>query len=152
MRLAILALTLAGILTGCSGGDAPTLAPNVTPQQQADAARSMGLTFPAGVQFLLYKRDTGGPDDAVFLKLAMSGPALAQFVAQPPLASVKWDSTRRCVDDVPTWPQWQPDKATQFRSAQIHLPSAEVLNVLIDDGAAAGPDGSAIVYLMWFQT
>ncbi len=141
-----------GILAGCSGRDVPTVAPNVTAQQQTDAAQSMGLMFPPSTQFLLYHRYTGGPDDAIHLKISLPAPALAQFLAQRLLASAQWDSARRFVDDMPSWPQWQPSKASQFRSAQLHVPKAEVLNVLIDDGAAGDGGGSVTVYLMWHQT
>ena len=148
----IIALGIAAI-AGCSGGSSPTVAPNVTTQQQASASKSMGLTFPKETHFLLYHRaseDGGlpGSDDAVHLKIELPASALATFLAQEPLSSAKWTSSNALITDVPKWSEWQPSRIKKFRFEQLLLPKAQALNVLIDDEK----DGPKVVYLFWFET
>jgi hypothetical protein len=151
MRLPILIFAIAA-LAGCSDSSTPTVAPNVTAQQQASAAKSMGLTFPPETRFLLYHRaskDGGlpGPDDAVHLKIELPASAMANFLAQAPLSSAKWRSSHS-LTDMPKWPQWQPSKILNFRFEQFQLPKGQALNVLIDDDK----DDPKDVYLFWFET
>ena len=154
MRLLILTLATA-TLVGCSG-DSPTVAPNVTPQQQASASRSMSLSFPPETRFLLYHRvseDDGpfslpGPDDAVHLKIELPASSLATFLAQAPLSSAKWTSSLPAITDVPKWPQWQPSRIQKFRFDQFQLPHGQALNVLIDDDR----EDPKVIYLFWFET
>jgi len=152
MRLLIFTLAVA-TLAGCSDGSTPTVAPNVTAQQQASAAKSMGLSFLPGTRFLLYHRaseDGGlpGPDDAVHLKIELPASAMANFLAQAPLSSAKWTSSHPLITDMPKWPQWQPSKVQKFRFEQFQLPKGQALNVLIDDEK----DDLKVVYLFWFET
>lgn len=151
MRTFALILAIA-LLAGCSDSSTPTVAPNVTAQQQASAAKSMGLTFPPETRLLLYHRaseDGGwpGPDDAVHLKIELPASALANFLAQAHLSSGKWGSTHSLVD-MPKWPEWQPSKLQKFRFEQFQLPKGQALNVLIDDDK----DEPKVVYLFWFET
>ena len=113
----------------------------------------MGLTFPLETRFLLYHRasEDGGlprPDDAVHLKIELPASALACFLAQAPLSSAKWTSSRSLIGDVPKWPQWQPSKIQKFRFEQFQLPKGQTLNALIDDDR----EGPKVVYLFWFET
>lgn len=151
MRILILTLAIA-TLAGCSGSSTSTVAPNVTAQQQASAAKSMGLTFPPEARFLLYHRaseDRGlpGPDDAVHLKIELPASAMPGFLAQAPLSSAQWRSSHSLID-MPKWPQWQPSKIQKFRFEQFQLPKGQALNVLIDDDK----DDPKVVYLFWFET
>lgn len=152
MRLLILTLAIA-IVAGCSGGSTPTVAPNVTGQQQASASRSMGLSFPPETRFLLYHRaseDRGlpGPDDAVHLKIELPASAIANFLAQSPLSSAKWTSSHPLITDMPKCPQWQTSNIQKFRFEQFHLPQGQSLNVLIDDDR----EDPKVIYLFWFET
>ena len=154
MRLLILTLAIA-TLVGCTDGSIPTVAPNVTAQQQASAAKSMGLTFPPETRFLLYHcaSEDGGfglpaPDDSVHLKIELPASAMASFLAQAPLSSPKWTSSHSLITDMPKWPQWQPSKIQKFRSEQFQLPKGQGLDVLIDDDK----DDPKVVYLFWFET
>jgi hypothetical protein len=152
MRLFFIILAIVA-LAGCSDGSTPTVAPNVTAQQQASAARSMGLTFPLETRFVLYHRASEdgwlpGPDDAVHLKIELPASALAGFRAQAPLSSAQWTSRDPQITDMPKWPQWQPSKVQKFRFGQFQLPKGQWLNVLIDDDQ----DAPKVVYLVWFET
>lgn len=139
---------------GCDAEPSPTLAPNVTSQQQSGASASMGLSFPPETKFLLYYRssETPGflpaPDDSVFLKIELPAPALRKFLEQAPLSSAKWSGVGSHIYDIPKWPDWQPSKVKKFRSEQFGLPNAQALNVLIDDDR----EDTKIVYLQWFET
>jgi hypothetical protein len=150
--LPILIFTLVS-LAGCSDSS-PTIAPNVTSQQQASASQSMGLSFPPATKFLLYNRasEQGGflpaPDDAVHLKVEIPAGAMGQFLAQAPFSSASWTSSRSWITDMPNWSDWQPSTIQNFRSEQFDLPNGEALNVLIDDES----QDPKIVYLFWFQT
>jgi hypothetical protein len=119
----------------------------VTAQQQALAAQSMGLTFPSSTQYLLFERQQG-MDEAIHLKIQLSAAALQQLIDQKPFAGADWSTTQRSVYDMPDVPQWRPTEVARFRSGQLSLPKAEVLNVLIDDA----DDTNKIIYLMWHQT
>jgi hypothetical protein len=153
-QIRILILILAMLtLAGCTDGATPTVAPNVTAQQQASAAASMGLTFPPETRFLLYHRaseDAGlpGPDDAVHLKVELPASAMANFLAQAPLSPAKWTSSHPLITNMPKWPQWQPSKIQKFRFAQFQMPKGQWMNVLIDDDKA----DLKVVYLVWFET
>ena len=144
----LFSITVLGIVTlaGCSSP--PAVAPNVTPQQQADAGASMGLTFPPETRFLLYHRETGGPDDAVSLKIELPAGALSVLLDQTPLPSAKWTNSHSLITDVPNWPEWQPSKIKKFRFEQFQLPKGQFLNVLIDDDQ----DDRKVVYLYWLET
>jgi hypothetical protein len=140
-------------LTRCSGGSSPTVAPNVTAQQQASASMSMGLTFPAQTRSLLYHRanESGGlptPDDAVHLKIELPASALPTFLAQAPLSTAKWSNKPAQMQDKPNWPQWQPSQIQNNRFEQFQLPKGQALNVLIDDDQA----DPKTIYLVWFET
>jgi|GEM_PF-2763967 len=153
MRLLITITLAIATVAGCSDGSSPTVAPNVTAQQQASASRSMGLTFPPETRFLLYHRaseDGGlpGPDDAVHLKIELPASALTNLLAQAPLSSAKWTSSHSQITDMPKWPQWQPSRIQKFRFEQLRLPKGQVLNVLIDDDR----EDPKVVYLFWFET
>ena len=136
------------MICGCFGGTAPTVAPHVTPQQQATAARAMGLTFPPATKFLFYLRESGGPDVAILLKVEVPTAAMPGFLASPAFAGTAWSQDDRSVSDVSDWPAWRPSKAVKFRSDQLSLPNAEYLNVLIDDDR---PE-TKVIFLQWFQT
>lgn len=142
-------MTLALCVCGCGPSDEPTLAPNVTASQQTDASQSMGLTFPAGTRFLLYHR-TDGLDDAIWLKIELTPNDLASLLSQPVLSAASWSGTQIQAwnADFPECSEWAPSKVKKYRTAQIRLPKAEVLNVLIDDD----PDDVKLVYLFWHQT
>ena len=152
-HLLIIAL-LAATLSGCSNSSRPAAPPAVTPQQQASAAKSMGLTFPGDARFLFYHRMSENerfmpaPDDAVYLKIALSPASLDAILKQPPLSSAKWVGKLSNMHDSSDWPAWQPSKVKKFRFQQFDLPSAECLNVMIDDDN----DEVKVVYLFWFQT
>jgi hypothetical protein len=152
MRLLILTFVIAAIV-GCSDRSTPTIAPNVTAQQQASAARLTGLKFPPGTRFLLYHRmsEEGGfpaPDDALYLKIELQASAMATFLAQVPLSSAKWTSSYPLIGDMPKWPQWQPSRIHKFRFEQFQLPRGQGLNVLIDDDK----QDPKIIYVFWFET
>ena len=136
------------VISGCFGAAAPTVAPNVTHQQQATAARAMGLTFPPGTKFFFYLRESGGPDDAIFLKVELPAAAMPGFLASPTFTGSEWSQDSRSVSDVADWSAWRPSKAVKFRSGQVSLPNAEYLNVLIDDDR----QDAEVIYLQWFQT
>lgn len=152
-QMRILALIFALAILGCSGSSPPTASPNVTPQQQASAAKSMGLAFPSETRFLLYHRASEhgglpGPDDAVHLKIELPASSLAVFLTQPPLSTAKWTSKNSQIADVPKWAQWQPSRIQKFRCEQFQLPKGQALNVLIDDDK----DDPKVIYLFWFET
>lgn len=139
---------------GCAGPSGPALAPNVTAAQQHSASESMGISFPPETQFLLYHRETEEPsllpvpDDCVHLKLQLPSAVASKMLAKAPFDAADWGVNARHVNDVPAWKDWRPSHVTRFRSAQIPLPQAECLNVLIDDDN----EETKVVYLIWFET
>lgn len=159
----ILSISLA-VVAGCSDSStpAPTTSPTTAPAttastvpaaQQASAAKSMGLTFPAETRFAFYQRASEqsrmpGPDDAVNLKIELPAASLATFLAQPPLSTAKWSSDHSSMPNLPTSTDWQPSKAHKFRYQQFQLPKGQGLNVLIDDDNAE----TKVIYLFWFET
>lgn len=144
---------LAASAGGCFFGTSPTVAPDVTAEQQARASRSMGLSFPPQTRFLLYHRAKEGrqpmpmPDDHLHLKIELPASELAGFLAQAPLASAQWSSTDSWIPDMPNWPQWQPSKIQKFRFADFELPGHDGLGVLIDDDQSDPKQ----VYLLWLD-
>ena len=70
------------------------------------------------------------------------------MLSEAPFASAKWQATVRDLRDVPDWKVWKPSAVKKFRSAQIPLPNAQCLNVLVDEDR----EERTILYLMWFET
>jgi hypothetical protein len=114
----------------------------------------MGIRFPPGTRFLLYHRASEEPgllptpDDAIHLKIELPRPMVAKFLEQSPLSTAHWQTAQRWVNDLSAWPEWKPGRVDKFRSARIELPLGKFLIVLIDEDR----DGTAVVYLMWFET
>ena len=69
-------LILLVLIVGC-GDSSPTVAPNVTPQQQSVAPQSMGIAFPPSTRFLFFDH-IQSMDDAIWLGLGVR-PVLANF-------------------------------------------------------------------------
>ena len=154
MKLPLFFLLVAATAVGCNSSSGPVLAPNVTAAQQRSACESMGFSFPLETQFLLYHRasDEPGllpaPDDSVHLKVELPSAVAMKMLSEAPFASAKWQATVREVRDVPDWKVWKPSDVKKFRSAQIPLPNAQYLNVLVDEDR----EERTILYLMWFET
>lgn len=131
----------------------PTVAPNITAQQQHIASAAMGLTFPSQTKFLFYWRAKDGwqlpfPDDFMCLKIEMPAAALDTFLSQSAFDKAEWESA----DDIPMsgkseWPDWQPDKFKAGRRAYCELPTNDGLNILIDDDR----QDIKTIYLIWSQ-
>jgi hypothetical protein len=143
-----LGLILVGFVAGCPDEPSPALSATITRGQQADAAITTHVAFPPGTQFLFYHRSPGMGDNALYVKVAIPTSALPAFLDHPTLTAAEWASEDSFVRDVSAWPQWKPSTVTKFRTAQVQLPRAEVLNILIDDGSGDPTE----VYLMWHQT
>lgn len=107
----------------------------------------MGVTFPASTNFLLFHY-IDSMDDAMWLKIELPASDLPAFIAQPVLANAEWSNQSRKVSDMPKVPEWTPSQVQHFRADQIKLPSAEYLNVMIDETDT----DKTIIYLMWQQT
>ena len=154
MKPPLFFLLVAATAVGCTSSSGPVLAPNVTAAQQRSACESMGFSFPPETQFLLYHRasDEPGllpaPDDCVHLKVELPSAVVMKMLSEAPFASAKWQATVREVRDVPDWKVWKPSAVKKFRSAQIPLPNAQCLNVLVDEDR----EERTILYLMWFET
>jgi hypothetical protein len=139
-------LLLVGALTGCEPG--PSVYPNVTAAQQADASGSMGLTFPPETRFLFYSRASRGPDGAIWLKIELPAKSLPFFLAQPTLAGAPWKNKDAMMSGSDDWSQWQPERIKKYRYSVFELPQAKYLRVLIDEDTA----DPKVVYLFWHET
>lgn len=153
MLIRLLSIALFAILaSGCSART--SVAPQVSVEQQAAASRAMGLSFPPETKFLFYHRESDhpgllpAPDDMMYLKIELPASALPKLLAQAPLSSGEWSSTRPEIYDMPNRPEWRPSQIKKYRSRQFRLPDAEGLNALIDEDQEA----TKVVYLMWFET
>jgi len=114
---------------------------NVTPQQVEKAEKAMQVKFPPSTKFLLFHREM---DVAIFLKIQLPKSDLVQFLDKPIFKSAKWkDSQPLGALDID--PMWKPDKAIQYRVAEIPLANRQFLDVEIDDGS---PEPKSI-YLAW---
>lgn len=145
---------IAVIVVGCINDPKPTVAPNVSIDQQRYAADSMSISFPPETQFLLYYRASDepsrlpGPDDAVHLKIELPVAAAAKFLSMRPFADADWSTKSSTVHDVPNWKEWSPTSAKTFRSSQIALPKGQALNILVDEDGL----NKITMYLVWFET
>ena len=120
---------------------------DITREKLQEYERLMHLTFPGSTRALNAAYESGGPDDAVFLKVEMDKQDLETFVKSGPFADIDLRNDRREVSSRKDLPWWNPDAAKTYESGQVTLPSNDVLNILIDlDG-----DKNSVVYLQWCE-
>lgn len=150
VALAVL-LPLFQVTGSLTSSDSPVPPDQVTVGQLRDFEAKTHLRFPRAAQIKFYLAESGGPDAMIQLKLRMKNAELAELLAQPTLKKVKWqlvEAENAFADDYEGWPEWAPSKVKKGRRAQVDLPNAKYLKILIDD-ASANDKG---VYFMWFET
>jgi hypothetical protein len=120
----------------------------VTASQLAECSQRMSVRFSTNTVALGFKKETGGMDDAIFLKVRMPIAEVGEFIAVSPLAKEQFRdlATLPGANTMSWW--WNFTRKRKVRYAQTSLPKAEALHMLID----AESDSSAIVYLVWHQT
>ncbi|HMP81372.1 MAG TPA: hypothetical protein PKA41_01545 [Verrucomicrobiota bacterium] len=120
----------------------------VTAAQLAECSQRMNVRFSTNTVALGFKKETGGMDDAIFLKVRMPVAEVEEFIAASPLANQQFGglATLPGANTMPWW--WNFTRKGKIRYAQTRLPKGEALHILID----AESDFSAIVYLVWHQT
>jgi hypothetical protein len=150
--LALLLMLIAVSVVGCSGG--PVRGAKITAARQSSASKAMGISFPPETKFLLYHRASDeesflpAPDDFVHLKIELPAAVATKLLAEKPFAAAEWDTSLRAVNDSSQWHDWKPEAVKKFRSAQIELPHAQALNVLVDEDDKE----RTIIFLQWFDT
>lgn len=107
----------------------------------------MDLTFPASTRALNAAAETGGPDDAVYLKVEMDKQDLETFVKNSRFANAALRSDQSPIHNRIDLTWWNPDGAKTYKSGQVRLPSNDVLNILIDFDY----DKKVVVYLLWYE-
>jgi hypothetical protein len=121
---------------------------DITQEKLQQFEKLMHLSFPASTRALNAAAETGGPDDAVFLKVEMDKQDLETFVKNSPFANADLRNDQKQINNQKDLTWWNPDAARTYRSGQVMLPSSEYLNILID----FDHDKKIVVYLMWFET
>jgi hypothetical protein len=153
LSAAILSLLLPifSMSNSASSSSDPVPPAQVTVGQLRDFEAKARLRLPHAVQIKFYREESGGPDAMIQFKLGMKNSDLAELLAQPTLQKVKWhpvEAENSFTNDYEGWPEWSPSKVRKGRRAQVDLPNAKYLNILIDD-TSANEKG---VYFMWFET
>lgn len=130
-------LSLDGFISITSGG-------TTTPEIEA----KLGITLPPSAVIQYVERD-GFLDEYINLKLEVDQGDLAAFLADSPFVDAKLSSNQRYVfqcDASP--PEWRPEEARSFESAEVDLPGNEVIRILIDHDTPARP----VIYIEWFES
>jgi len=123
----------------------------VTAAQLAESSQHMGIRFSSNTIALGFRKETGGMDTAIFLKVRMPSNEVERFIAASPLAKERFRENGAALPGSnslldPWW--WNFTGKRQVRYGQASLPKAEVLHMLIDPENRS----SVIVYLVWHQT
>ena len=134
-----------------SSSSDPVPPDQVTVGQLRDFEAKSRLRFPRAVQIKFYREESGGLDGMIQFKLGMKNDELAELLAQPTLKHVKWqpvEAENHVSKGQEGWPEWSPSRVKKGRRAQVDLPNAKYLHVLIDDTFKQ----DKAVYFTWFET
>lgn len=105
----------------------------------------MHLTFPESTRALNAAYESGGPDDAVYLKVEMAKQDLEAFVKNSPFANANLRSDQSPIQNRQDLPWWNPNGAKTYKARQVILPSNGALHMLVD----FDDELKAVVYLTW---
>ncbi|MGI8732285.1 MAG: hypothetical protein ACR2LM_03160 [Pyrinomonadaceae bacterium] len=105
----------------------------------------MHLTFPESTRALNAAYESGGPDDAVFLKVEMDKQDVEAFVKHSPFANAYLRSDQSPIQNRQDLSWWNPDGAKTYKADQVILPSNGALYMLVD----FDDEMKAVVYLTW---
>jgi len=128
--------------------DSQNTSEQVSPVKLAEIGKMMHVTFPDGTKVLGLLEEPGGIDRAIHLKVEFAAKDLEEFVKKSPFVDSKFSTTGRLVTDLKEVSWWRPESVKAFRSAQVRLPEAKILNILID----LDRSDKVTVFLMWFST
>jgi hypothetical protein len=116
---------------------------DITREKLQQYERSMHLTFPGSTRALNAAYESGGPDDAVFLKVEMDKQDVEAFVKNSPFANANLRSDQSPIHNRQDLPWWDPDGAKTYKAGQVILPSNGALNMQVD----LDDEMKAVVYL-----
>jgi hypothetical protein len=147
-----LALIFVSSSLGCTGrsfgGNQEARAGAVTAEDLRECSSKMQIAFPPSTRALNIMRVTGGPDDAIYLKVEIDRNDLDALIRNSPFASAELRSDRRYVLKERSLSWWDPEGVNNYKSGQVSLPDAKYLNILLDlDSNERIP-----IYLQWGET
>ncbi len=113
-----------------------------------ECAAKMHLAFPASARLLGFHKLSGGPDEAIYLKIEVRSADLPAFLKKSPFAGVQMRNDRCSPAPNRNLDWWDVDRPEQLQSGKAMLPGPRYLDILIDEDQK----DIVIVYLMWFET
>ena len=142
---------LGAVLSGCAtvwSGGRSSAEPDVTKEKLQQYEKVMHLTFPGSTRGLNAREVTGGPDDALYLKVEIDKDELDSFLKKSPFADANLRNDQKFVGNEKGQTWWQPDDVKSYKSGQVSLTQGEVLNILLD----LDQDKKVVIYLLWHET
>lgn len=124
----------------------PSTPSAATAEQVSHFGDRVGIAFPVAATPVAYM-ETRGMDDSLWLQMQMSTSDLQEFLATPPLDEVNLSDEKNEIV-LHAFHQFWTSPPSRYRSAQIQLPNARVLNILIDETDSE----KVIVYVQWHET